>query len=102
MKRLIVNAGPADALLTAGNLTAGQSFDSGNACASGTNAFVFVKNSCQLPSMATVNVSQLNLILGHTACCQVIAYGLLIRRLAAEANKRFSHCQLRPSSTLQA
>ena len=70
MKHLVVNAGPADALLTAGNLTAGQSFDSGNACASGSSAFVFIKNSCQLPSMATVNVSPPNLILRHTAYCQ--------------------------------
>ena len=50
--------GPSDALLTAGNLTAGRDFDSGNACASGSSAYVFVKNSCLLPARATINVGR--------------------------------------------
>lgn len=51
-------AGPSDALLTAGNLTAGKNFDSGSVCANSVKAFVYVKNDCILPARAVINVSR--------------------------------------------
>lgn len=61
-------AGPSDALLTAGNLTAGQNFDSGNVCANSVTAFVYIKNDCILPARAVVNMSApfKNALLKHT------------------------------------
>lgn len=53
---LPLSAGPSDALLTAGSLTAGQNFDDGNVCANSDKAFVYIKNDCILPSRAVINV----------------------------------------------
>ncbi|CAL8469869.1 g9411 [Coccomyxa elongata] len=52
----VFSNGPSDALLTAGNLTAGQNFDSGNVCANSVTAFVYIKNDCILPARAVINV----------------------------------------------
>lgn len=56
-QRNSLNAGPSDARLHAGDLTAGQNFDGGNVCANNLVAFVYVQNNCILPARATIMVS---------------------------------------------
>jgi hypothetical protein len=71
-------AGPSDAIIPAGNLTAGQNFDSGNVCANNQRAFVYIKNDCALPSRATIIVRSLHraptVLPIEFACMGIYAY----------------------------
>jgi hypothetical protein len=56
----VFSQGPSDALLTVGNLTNGQTFDTGNVCANQKTGYIFVSSNCTTSADVTITFKQQN------------------------------------------